>query len=135
MKKFEIKNYLTKLRQLYLRYKYYPTTYVQICWDVIKYISTWIANFYFVFISPTSKPRIFRGFGHWWLAVKYANKRYELTKVNKLCGGKRHYVLPYGKDALVVLDRVELILGKDKGIFNKNMNISEVLKHAYYITK
>jgi len=130
-----MKNKRIKLKQLYLRYKHYPLTFTLTCWEILKSCWIWIANFYFVFISPTSKPRVFIGFGHWWLAKKYADRRSNLTKVNKLCGGKRYFVLPYSRDSLIVVDRVEIIFGKNKGIFNRNLNIEKLLKQAYYITK
>jgi hypothetical protein len=133
--KDRFKIFSTKLRQLYLRYKHYPLAFILTCWETIVILLLWIKNFYFVFISPTSKPRVFNGFGHWWLATKYADRRSNLTKVNKLCGGKRYFVLPYTQDSLIVVDRVEIITGKNRGIFNRSLNIEKLLKQAYYITK
>lgn len=125
----------TKLRQLSLRFKQQAQIVLLITWEIIKYTLLWVANFYFVFISPTSKPRVFKGFGHWWLAKQYADRRSNLTKINKLCGGKRFFVLPYTQDSLIVVDRMEIITGKNRGIFNKSLNIEKLLKNAYYITK
>ena len=133
--KNRFKIFSTKLRQLYLRCKQQVQIFAIITWEIIKYTSLWVANFYFVFISPTSKPRVFKGFGHWWLATKYADRRSKLTKVNKLCSGKRYFVLPYTQDSLIVVDRVEIITGKNRGIFNRSLNIEKLLKQAYYITK
>lgn len=125
----------TKLKQLFLRFKQQTQIVLIITWEIIKFSPLWIANFYFVFISPTSKPRVFKGFGHWWLAIQYANRRSNLTKANKLCGGKRYFVLPYTQDSLIVVDRVEIIEGRNRGVLNKNLNIEKLLKMAYYITK
>jgi len=97
-------------------------------------IWNWIKNFYFVFISSQSKIRVFEGYGHWWLAKKYADKRFNISKINKYAGGKRQYVLPYGSVSLIVVNRLEITSLKARGIFNKSLNINSILKHAYYIT-
>jgi expansin (peptidoglycan-binding protein) len=95
----------------------------------------WVKNLCFVFLTTKSKIRIFTGYGHWWLAKKYADRRYDISKVNKYCGGKRHYVLPYGDYSLIVLNSLELQNLKKRGFFSKAMNIALVLKNAYYVTQ
>jgi hypothetical protein len=125
----------TKFKKLFAQIQKWTTIKVLFIFLYIKYTGVWFANFWYVFISPTSKPRIFKGFFHWWLAKTYADKRAKLTQVNKLCGGKRHYVLPYSNEGLLVINRLELINGKERGLLNKNLNINKILTNAYYITK
>lgn len=95
----------------------------------------WIKNICFVFLTNKSKVRAFTGYGHWWLAKKYADRRTGISRVNTYCGGKRHYVLAYGERSLIVLNSLELHEMKKRGVFNKHLNINTVLKHAYYVTK
>ncbi len=95
----------------------------------------WFKNLCFVFLTTKSEARVFGGYGHWWFAKKYADKRARMSKVNKLCGGKRHFVLASGDYSLIVLNKIEINLLKAKGLISKNYNINEVFKNAYYLTK
>ncbi len=95
----------------------------------------WIKNLFFVYATTKSQIRIFKGYMHYWFAQKYADKRTKISMINKVCGGKRHYVLPAGDYSLVVLNRLELQALKGKGYYSKQMNIVEVHKNAYYISK
>jgi len=95
----------------------------------------WFRNLFFVFGTTKSKVRIFEGYGHYWFAKKYADRRAKISQINKYCGGKRHYVLPAGDYSLIVLNSLEIQELKKKGIFNKSLNINKVLKNAYYVTK
>jgi hypothetical protein len=95
----------------------------------------WIKNIFFVFLTTKSKARIFEGYGHYWFAKKYADRRYKISQINKYCGGKRHYVLPAGDYSLIVLNSLEIQDLKKKGVFNKHLDINKVLKNAYYVTQ
>lgn len=96
-------------------------------------IWTWIRNFAFVFLTTKSKIRIFEGYGHYWFAKKYADKRYRISRINKYCGGKRHYVLPAGDYSLAVVNQYEIRLLKKKGYY-KGLDIYKILQIAYYVT-
>ena len=95
----------------------------------------WIKNFGFVFFSTKSKVRLFFGYGHLWFAKKYADRRAEMSKINKYCGGKRHYVLPIGEYSLGVFNSEELKDLRRRRVISKSFNIQNVLKTAYYVTK
>ena len=95
----------------------------------------WVRNLFFVFLTTKSKPRVFEGYGHYWFAKKYADRRYKISQINKYCGGKRHYVLPSGDYSLIVLNSLEIQALKKKGIFKKSLDINKVLKTAYYVTQ
>jgi len=96
-------------------------------------LGMWFKNLWFVFISSNSKIRIFEGWLHWWFAKRYADKRYRISRINKYCGGKRHYVLPSGDYSLIVLSSLELRLFKKKGYYKTD--IKKILELAYYVTK
>ena len=98
-------------------------------------IKSWFANIYFVFFTTQSKPKIFTGYGHWWLAQKYADKRTKISQGNKVAGGKRHYVLPSGDYSLIVINKVEINSAKSRGFIPKSLNINKILTNAYYISK
>lgn len=95
----------------------------------------WFKNLCFIYLTTRSQPRVFRGYGHWWFAQRYADKRAKISKINKVGGGKRHYVLPCDDYALIVVNHIEINFYKKTGLFNKSLNINSILKHAYYITK
>lgn len=95
----------------------------------------WFKNLCFVFLTTKSKVRIFQGYGHWWFAKKYADRRAKMSRVNKVCGGKRHFVLPWGDYSLIVMNRLEINNLKSRGIINKNLDVNKIFKQAYYLTK
>jgi hypothetical protein len=94
----------------------------------------WIKNFCFVFLTTKSNFRIFEGYGHYWFAKIYANRRYKMSQINKYCGGKRHYVLPAGDYSLAVVSNLEIQNLKKQG-FYKGWDILMILKNAYYVTE
>jgi hypothetical protein len=94
----------------------------------------WITNIWFVFLSSKSRARVFRGLFYRELAVRYANKRSKISRVNKVCGGKRHYVITYDNDSLIVLNKIEMNALKAKRVLHKSYNCLDVFKNAYYVT-
>jgi hypothetical protein len=94
----------------------------------------WIKNFFFVYFTTLSKPRIFEGYGHYWFSKKYADKRTKISKINKYCGGKWHYVIPAGDYSLIVLSSNEIRTARNKGLLSKKMSIDQILKLAYYVS-
>ena len=97
-------------------------------------IKLFCKNIYDVFFTAKSEARMFTGPFSKWLAVRYADKRAKISAVNKLCGGKRHYVVHYGADRLFVINKSEMNILKRKHIFRKNYNVLDVLENAFYIT-
>jgi hypothetical protein len=93
----------------------------------------WIKNFFFVYLTTKSKVRIFEGYGHYWFAKIYADRRYRMSRINKYCGGKRHYVLPSGDYSLAVVNQYEIQNLKKRGYY-KGLDINKILKIAYYVT-
>ncbi len=97
-------------------------------------IGHWFRNLAVVFLSTNSKLRIFEGYGHFWFAKVYADRRYRMSRINKYCGGKRHYVLPAGDYSLAVVSQYEIQVLKKKGYY-KGLDINKILKIAYYVTQ
>ena len=98
-------------------------------------IGRWFNNLAFVFLTTKSKIKTFDGYGHYWFAQRYADRRTAMTAKNKVAGRKRHYVLPAGDYSLVVINRLEINWLKSRGIIGKNTNIVKLLEDAYYISK
>ena len=98
-------------------------------------IWTWIDNFAFVFLTTKSKMRMFQGYGHYWFAKKYADKRTKISMLNKVAGGKRHYVFPVGSYSLLVANRLEVKSLQSRGMLSKKVDIVYFLENAYYISK
>ena len=94
----------------------------------------WIKNLCFVFLTTKSQVRIFEGYMHWWFSRIYADRRTKISRINKYCGGKMHYVLPAGDYALVVINSSEIQFLKKKGWY-KGWNIKDILEHAYYVSQ
>mgnify|MGYP007071637681 CR=1 FL=1 len=122
-----MKNLLTILKnKLRLAWQWLAGEYLMI-WH-------WIKNLFFVFLTTQSKPHIFEGYGHYWFAKKYADRRTKISRINKYCGGKWHYVIPAGNYSLIVLSCNEIRNAKARGMFNKRMSIEKILKSAYYVS-
>lgn len=106
-------------------------------WQSVKgefaLIWMWIKNICFIYLTTKSQFRIFEGYGHWWFAKVYADRRTRISRINKYCGGKLHYVLPAGEYALSVSCSTEIQLLKKKG-FYKGWDIRKILEHAYYVS-
>jgi hypothetical protein len=98
-------------------------------------IVMYFSNLYFVFCTDKSEARIFSGWGYRWFAVRYADKRSDISRVNKLCGGKRHYAIEYDKKSLLVINRLEVNRLKQKNMLRKSYNVINVFENAYYVTK
>ena len=73
--------------------------------------------------TPELMVKVFYGYGHYKYAKKYADRRHEAD-------GKTYYVLPYGTESLIVVNRLEL-----QGMFRAKVDIAQKLKHAYYIAR
>lgn len=104
----------------------------------IFFILLWrfIVNLWVTFIYFKSTNRAFTGWLHYWIAKKYCDKRTKHSNVQKaLGGGKRHHVLPWGKETLVVLNRIEINALKARGDIKKSVNIIWLIEHAYYTSK
>ncbi len=95
----------------------------------------WIKNIVFVFATTKSQVHIFQGYGHWWFARRYADKRAKISQINMYCGAKRHYVLPIGEYSLGVFSSDDLQALRRKNIIKKGFKIDSVLKNSYYVTK
>ena len=107
---------------------------LQAIWAEIVLIGKWINNLFFVFLTTKTEPHVFYGYGHYWFAQKYADRRTKMSMLNKYCGGKFHYVLPAGNYSLIVLNSDEIQNARKRGVINKSFTIDKVLKAAYYVS-
>lgn len=126
-----MKTMSSKTKQLYIRAKQW------LLGNILYFLLNlwgWIKNVFFTFIWFKSKPRVFSGWMHYKFSVWYADKRTRCSTVNKYCGGKIHYVLPYAELSLIVVSRGEIVFFRNKGYFNKNLDILKILKMAYYVS-
>ena len=97
----------------------------------IKYF---FINAYFVYFSNKVIPKSFAGYGRFALAKKYADKRTDCGSVDGVTGRKRHYVIAYDTNILMVCNRIEMNnMIRSKVI--KKLDIYALIKDAYYITK
>lgn len=94
-----------------------------------------LKNWWFVKSTDKSVMRIFQGYGRRKLAVKYADKRHDMSKEGGFSGGKIHYVLSFGDNAFIVANRKEVGFLKDKGYFKPGYNIEKLLNNAFYIAR
>lgn len=104
-------------------------------WILSRKIVMYFDNLYFIFSDESDTAKIFTGWGYRWFAKKYADKRANISRVNEVCGCKRHYAIEYGKGALIVINKTEMNRLKTKHLFRKSYNILDVLENAYYVTK
>jgi hypothetical protein len=92
-------------------------------------IWAWVKNLFFVYGTTKSRLRIFTGYGHYWFAKKYADRRTEIQ------GGKWHYVIPVGDYSLAVVNKLEMRYLKNKGILSKGLDYVKLLENAYYTSR
>jgi hypothetical protein len=134
MKKLkEIKNALQRDQQWLLGN-------TQFIWGKVKIFFSllwrFIKNVWFLYFRFKSKPLVFSGWLHFWFSRKYADKRTRLSNHQKILGGgKRHHVIAWDKESLVVINRLELNDLKSRGIVPKTINIIWLIEHAYYTSK
>lgn len=98
----------------------------------IKYF---IKNLWFVYLAFKSKPKSFVGYGKYWLARKYADKRTSTMSGDGVTGRKRHYVFPYSDNILFVCNRTEINGMVKSKMISKKVNIKYMIENAYYISK
>jgi len=97
------------------------------------FIGYWFTGMWKAFISSRDTFFLFEGWGHFWMAKHYADKRNKRSRPNKYCGGKFFYVLPWSDYSLCVISSEEIQRLRKKKLLNSNFNIKEVLKSAYYV--
>jgi hypothetical protein len=76
--------------------------------------------------TPRLNARVFWGYGHHWFAKKYAIRKHKAEH------DKANYVLPFGAEAVIVVNRLELIEMKKRGMIKKSLNIKVILEQAYF---
>lgn len=75
--------------------------------------------------STTLCAKVFYGWQHFKYAKLYADRR---NKIDNKC----YYVLPFGEDTLIVVNRLEMTALKTKGVIKKELKHNDVLEMAYY---
>jgi len=98
----------------------------------IKYF---IKNFRFVFLEEENKPKSFYGYGKYWLAKKYADKRTASGSPDGVTGRKRHFCFPYANGVIMVCNRTEINGMINSKMISKKVDIAYMLEQAFYISK
>jgi hypothetical protein len=94
-----------------------------------------LKNFYFVFFQNRNTPKSFYGYGQYWLAKKYADRRTSTTSQDGVTGRKRHFCFPYGNGIILVCNRTEANGMIKNKLIHKSVDIRYMIEHAYYISK
>ena len=98
-------------------------------------IKQFFKNFCFVFFEEENKPKSFAGYGRYWLAKKYADKRTSATSEDGVTGRKRHFCFPYADNVILVCNRTEVNGMIKSKLIHKSVDIKYMLENAYYISK
>jgi hypothetical protein len=98
----------------------------------IKYF---FKNLYFVFLRTDCVIKSFAGYGRFWLAKKYADKRTRTTSKDGVTGRKRHFVFPYNNKVVFVCNRTEINSLIRSKMIKQNIDIKYLLENAYYISR
>jgi hypothetical protein len=93
-----------------------------------------IKNYYFVYFKSENKPKSFAGYGRYWLAKKYADKRTASTATG-VTGRKRHFCFPYADNIVLVCNRTEVNGMIKKKMIHKSVDINYMINNAFYISK
>lgn len=102
---------------------------------MILNIKYFFKNFWFVFFRTENVPKSFYGYGRFWLAKIYADKRTESGSPDGVTGRKRHFCFPYSTNIVMVCNRTEINGMIAKKIIGKKVDIRYMIEHAYYISK
>jgi len=105
------------MREIYLNIKYF------------------VKNFYFVFFETKSVPKSFYGYGRFWFAKIYADKRTETGSLDGVTGRKRHFCFPYSDNIVMVCNRTEINGMIKSKMISKKVDIKYMCENAYYISK
>jgi hypothetical protein len=97
----------------------------------IKYF---FKNWYFVTFSGKVTSKAFAGYGRFYLAKKYADKRTASGSPDGVTGRKRHYVISYDTNIIMVCNRTEINNMAKTGVIMKQ-NVAKLLRDAYYVSK
>lgn len=97
----------------------------------IKYF---FKNLWFVYTTSKVIPKSFAGYGRFHLARKYANIRTASGSADGVTGRKRHFVIPYDINIIMVCNKTEINNMVKTGMI-KSMDINKLLRDAYYISK
>jgi hypothetical protein len=108
---------ILKMKNIYLRTKHF------------------IKNFWFVFFAFRSQPKSFYGYGRFWLARKYADKRTAISSPDGVTARKRHFCFPYTQDIVMVCNRSEINNMIRSKLISHRVDIYYMIEHAYYISK
>ena len=95
-------------------------------WLTINYsrIAGFMSGWWAV-IAPDLRPRIFYGYSHYKWAKKYATRRHKADN-------KTYYVLPMGRESLIVVNSLELDFYQRTGAINRQIDIKQILESAYF---
>ncbi len=98
----------------------------------IKYF---LKNINFVYFENENMPKSFYGYGKYWLAKKYADKRTNSTSADGVTGRKRHFCFPYANNIIMVCNRTEINGMIKNKMISKRVDIKYMIENAYYISK
>lgn len=98
-------------------------------------IKQFVKNFDFVFLQAKNTPKSFAGYGRYWLAKKYADRRTQSGSIDGVTGRKRHFCFPYADNVVLVCNRTEVNGMVKSKIISKKVDIKYMIEHATYISK
>lgn len=101
---------------------------------MILNIKYFFKNLIFVYLTSKNIPKSFAGYGRFWLAKKYCDFRTSATSTDSVTGRKRHFVIAYDTNIIIVCNRTELNNMAKSGVIKKQ-NIYNLIRDAYYISK
>lgn len=103
--------------------------------EIYLNIKYFLKNFWFVFFKTKSVPKSFAGYGRFWLARVYADKRTDTGSPDGVTGRKRHFCFPYSDNIIMVCNRTEINSMITNKIIGKKVDINYMIENAYYISK
>ena len=95
----------------------------------------WIRSLWIYCFQSIEHPGVFQGFGSYYWALKYAEKRFSKWHPEWDQAGRQQGTFPLGEIKLLVCSKMELEIFKKKGLVSKNMKPRKAIKKSYYTTK
>ena len=103
--------------------------------DFFKNCYGYLRSVYILKFKGIEQARVFYGYNHYSLAIKYADKRASQWPPSWDQLGQEQSVQAYGEESLIVISKMELKKMQKMGFVNDKIKYRKIFKNSYYTSK